>query len=186
MKIYTACDFKDVLALLEDKEYVLANELLLEIYDYHKNVLHLESSYLFYYRGVLQYYLGNNYAAVEWLNKALALDSFNYQHASYKSFVLSEIESSLDAHIPYGIIRLKEVEKIYQFLKEQGHVRTALQFNMIRFYIKINDNETAKSMLVNYLDRNPNDEDAKSMLMGLDSFVIDSGTLKSKQKLKTA
>jgi tetratricopeptide (TPR) repeat protein len=186
MKTFTVYDFKDVLTLIDDKEYKIANEMLVEIYDYNINVLHVESSYVIYYLGVLQYYLGNNFAAIDWFNKSLELDPYNYHHASFRGQVLSEIESTIDSHVPYGIARLKEVEKIYLFLKEQGFVRSALQFSMIRFYLKINDKPTAKVMLQNFLDRNPNDEDAKALLMGIDSFIVDAGALKSKQKTKAA
>lgn len=186
MKAFTSYDFKDVQLFMENKDFARANELLMEMYDYSKNFIHIESGYLMYYIGHCQECLGNNYVAIEWLNSAIRIDPFNYDYASYRCGVLSEIEKTLEKHIPYGDAKFAEVIKIYNFLLDQGSVRSSLQFSMIHFYLKVNEVTTAKKMLENYLERNPNDEEAKIMYASLDTFVVKNNPLKQKQKLKSA
>jgi tetratricopeptide (TPR) repeat protein len=186
MKTFTSYDLKDAQIFMENKDYKQANELLNEMYDYSKNFLHIESGYLMYYIGYCHDCLGDSYAAIEWINGAIRIDPFNYDYAAYRSGALGEIEKTLEKHIPYGSAKLAEVIKIYNFLLDQGNVKSSLQFSMIRFYFKINDIVTAKKMLINFLERNPNDEEAKMMFASLDTFVVKNNPLKQKQNLKSA
>ena len=133
MKIFTVSDFKDVFTFIDNKDYQRAYDLLLEGHTYLKNVLHQESAHVMYYMAYCQDYLNNPYAAIEWLNLALEIDSYNYSYATFRTSVLSEIEESIDPLVPYGLEKLGEVEKIYSYLLKEGHVRSSVQFSMIIF-----------------------------------------------------
>lgn len=186
MKSFAVCDFKDVLVFLENKENQRAYDTLFEIHSFMKDVLHQESAHIMYYLAYCQELLGNPYSALDWLNRVLEIDSFNYYYASYRSSILSQIENSIDDLIPYGLEKNAEVEKIYNFLIKEGHVRSSLQFSMIRFYIKTNELETAKTMLTNFLERNPNDEEAKFMYSSLNSFGVSNNKVNMKTNIKCA
>lgn len=184
MKNFTVSDFKDVLEFIENKEFQRAYDLLIEVHSFLKETLHQDSAHIMYYLAYCQDSMGNSYAGVEWLNRVLEIDGFNYYYASYRTNILSDIESSIDKFIPYGIEKNTEVEKIYNFLIKEGHVRSSLQFSMIRFYIKTNELETARKMLTNFIERNPNDDEAKFMFSTLNSFGV--GNINNKRaKLKS-
>lgn len=185
IKTFTVSDFKDVLVFIENKEYTQAIDLLMEINTYMKTFLQVESAHILYYIAYCHDCLNNPYGAIDWVNRVLQIDPFNYHYASFRTSVLAEIENSIDQLIPYGILKFAEVEKIYQFLIIQGYVRSNLQFNMIRYYIKVNELETAKVMLKNYLERNPNDEEAIFILSSLTSFYVNNNS-NQRPKLKTA
>jgi len=183
MKTYTVSDFKDVLIFIDNKDYQRAYDLLLETHTYLKNVLHQESAHIMYYMAYCQDFLGNPYGAIEWINRCLEIDSYNYFYASFRGGCLGEIEDSIDQFIPYGIEKYAEVEKIYNFLLKEGHVRSSVQFSMIRFYIKINELGTAKKMLENFIERNPNDKEASFIYTTLNSF---GSAISKKSKLRAA
>lgn len=186
MKIFTVSDFKDVFIFIDNREYQRAYDFLFEAHTYLKNVLHQESAHVMYYMAYCQDYLNNPYGAIEWLNQALEIDNCNYVYASFRTSVLSEIEESIDPLIPYGIEKYGEVEKIYNFLLKEGYVRSNVQFLMIRFYIKINELSVAKKMLENFIERNPNDEEASFMYANLNSFSLSTSKKDARTKLKTA
>lgn len=186
MKSFTVSDFKDALVFIENKDYERANSLLLEIHDFMKNILHHESAHIMYYLAYCQDCLKNPYAAIDWVNRSLEIDPYNYYYASFRTTILGEIEESIDQLIPYGMEKLAEVEKLYNYLIAQGQVRSNLQFNMIRFYIKINNLEAAQDMLENFLERNPNDSEAKFMYSSLNSFGVKSRKIDQKAKIRCA
>lgn len=180
MKSFTASDFKDILVFLENKEYERANFQLIEIHEFMKNILNQESAHIMYYIAYCQDCLRNPYKAIEWVNRSLEIDPYNYFYASFRATVLCEVEESIDQLIPYGVEKLAEVEKIYQYLMKEGHIRSNLQFNLIRYHIKINNLESAKLMLENFLERNPNDSEATFMYATLMSYGVKKTQAKQK------
>ncbi len=186
MKIFTVSDFKDVFVFIENKDYQRAYDLLFDAQLYLKNTLHQESAHVLYYLSYCQYCLGNLYGAMEWVSKALEIDSYNYGYATFRTTLLSEIEESIDSLIPYGLEKSADVERIYSFLLKEGQVRSSVQFLMIRFYIKINEISSAKIMLENFLERNPNDEEASFMYATLNSFNDTAGKKNSRGRVMAA
>lgn len=185
MKAYTAYDLLDVRTLMDQKNYEAAYNLLIEIYDHSKNVLKIESPFVLYFLALCQANLGSYYKAAEWAHQAKKADPLNCDINNLYYNLLTSIEESVVELVPYGLEKKEEVEKIYTYLLEKGHVRSSLQFCMIRFYLKINELEPAKEMLENYLNRNPNDEEAKFMKTCMDSFGVKS-TLSQKARVKAA
>lgn len=185
MKAYTAYDLLDARILMEQKKFEEAYNLLMEVYDHTKNILNIESPFLFYLLALCQANLGYHYKAVEWAQKGKKADPLNCDVNNLYFTMLTTIEESVIDLVPYGLEKKEEVEKIYQFLLEKGHIRNTLQFCMIRFYIKINELEPAREMLENYLVTNPNDEDAKFMKTCMDSFGV-KGNLSQKARVKAA
>lgn len=186
MKVFTVSDFKDVYVFIENKEYQRAYDFLFEAHSYLKNHLHRESAHVMYYLGYCQACLKNPYSAVDWLNRAFEIDNCNYIYASLRTSVLAEIEESIEPFIPYGTEKLAEVEKIYNYLLKEGYVRSNLQFMMIRFYININELSVAKNMLENYLERNPNDDEACFIYSNLNAVGISTITKNPRTKPKAA
>lgn len=186
MNTYTVYDFTDIRILMDDKKYDEALTILNQMNDYSSATLGIKSPYVMYFIAICQANLGQTYSAVKWLRMAKTIDPFNNDVACFYTTLLCEIETSIDSLVPYGKAKWAEVEKIYLFLREHGHVRSSLQFNMIRFYIKINELKTARLMLTNFLERNPNDDEANFMLTSLDAFGVSTEKLNRRSKLKAA
>lgn len=185
MKAYTSYDLLDARILMGQKKYEEAYNLLMEVYDHTKNILNIQSPYLLYQLALCQANLGNHYKAVEWALQGKKADPLNWDVNNLYFTLLGTIEESVIDLVPFGLEKKEEVEKIYTYLLEKGHIRNTLQFCMIRFYIKINELVLAKEMLDNYLITNPNDEDAKFMKSCMDSFGVKSN-LSQKARVKAA
>ena len=112
MKIFTVSDFKDIFIFIDDKQYEKAIDALFESRTYLKTTLHQESAHVLYYLSYCQFCMNNPYGAMEWINMALKIDSYNFSYANFRTTVLSVIEDSIDLLIPYGIEKFNEVEKI--------------------------------------------------------------------------
>ena len=170
MKLYTAYDFSDIKTFINNKHYERALEELLLINSYSKEVLKMESPYTLYYISYCHYCMNNYTLAIEWISKAIELDLLNYEFARLQNDIYLEIENRLISLIPYGNDHKNEILKTYDYLFKCGFVRSSLQFEMIRYYQKINELEKAYDLLLNYLDRNPNDKDAQLMMESLNAF----------------
>jgi tetratricopeptide (TPR) repeat protein len=183
---YTVYDMSDVDTYMKNKEYDKAYDLLMNIHDQNLNLYKTESPYVMYMLSICHANFGQTYVALDWIQKARSYDQFNYLFADLENRLLIDLENFVTELIPFGMEKKEEVEKIYNYLHKRGFVRSSVQFNMIRFYIRINELVTAEKMLENFLERSPNDQEAKFILSTLKSFGVKTDRLDNKSKVKAA
>ena len=183
---YTVYDLADVETYMKNKEHDKAYDLLMKIHDQNLNIYKSESPYVMYMLAICHANFGQTYVALDWIEKARSYDQYNYLFADIENRLFVDLENSVSELIPYGIEKKEEVEKIYNYLHKRGFIRSGIQFNMIRFYIHINELVIAEKMLDNYLERSPNDQEAKFIKSSLNSFGVKTDRLDNKSKVKAA
>lgn len=175
---YTIFDVKDALDLFKKENYQDALEIFLQVYEQSLNEMK-ESGFLACYIAICYDYLNDPLEAAYWINKAIALDPYCTRYESSANIIFDNIERFIEWET-LNNNNIDKVMNLYNFLKQNGRVKSNTQFVMIRFYMKNKNYAAAKVMLENALARNPFDKD----LLTLRKVIAkDEGDMESFNKL---
>lgn len=175
---YTIFDVKDGLDLFEKENYQDALEIFLKVYEQSLNEMK-ESGFLACYIAICYDYMRDHLEAAYWINKALALDPYCTRYEASAGIIYDNVE----CYIEWETLNTNNTEKVmnlFNFLKQNGRVKSNTQFVMIRFFMKNKNFKAAKEMLDNALERNPFDKDLLILRKGI---AKDEGDMECFNKL---
>jgi tetratricopeptide (TPR) repeat protein len=176
---YFIYDVKDALTFFDEKDYDKALSMLLAIND-KLTIDERKSAFVFYHIAICYDYLRNHFEAAYWVKEAAALDPLDIAIEASAGVIFNNLEKEMD-NLSLHKENSEKVLQYYNYILENGRVKSNTQFIMIRFYMKLNNLGEAKLLLDNALERNPKDKDLVYLRR---KIAMTEGDTKTLEKMK--